>query len=213
MTIKHRSVLMSVVTLVLSLSLAAGGTYALFSDGVTLTTHLQAGTLDITLTRTHLTTVLLDGETGLLVKTQDESDVDFSDPSEQNVFGISDETRLVPGCSYAAELQITNNADVAFGYWLEIVIDDAKGLDLADQLSVTVITANGKAESPLNACLGLIGTQTQPIGVLAKTESETFTVCVAFLDLGGEQNNAAKSQNLHFDVVVHAVHSTTAPTT
>jgi len=62
-TTKKRSVLLSVMTLVLCLALVAGGTYALFSDQVTLTNHLEAGTLDITLTRTKLVTKSLDNET------------------------------------------------------------------------------------------------------------------------------------------------------
>ena len=66
MTKKKRTILLSVMTAVLCLALVAGGTYALFSDQVTLTNHLEAGKLDITLTRTYLKTKSLNSQTGYL---------------------------------------------------------------------------------------------------------------------------------------------------
>ena len=218
MTKKKRSVLLSVLTFVLCLALVAGGTYALFSDKVTLKNHLQAGTLDITLTRTNLTTTSLSPDTGFLVETENPKDIDFSEPADlndpnaenKNVFDITDKTLIVPGCTYTAEMQITNNSDVAFGYWLEIVFDDKADLALADQLNVTVTTASGTTEKALSAIAGTIGTETAPLGVLAKTGSTLFTISVEFLDLKDGANNAAKSQALDFDVIVHAVQIPTA---
>ena len=220
MTKKNRSVLMSVMTLVLCLALAASGTYALFSDRVVLTNHLEAGTLDITLTRTNLVTKSLNAETGFLVGTEKSKDIDFSKPADpndpnaenKNVFDITEETLIVPGCMYSAEMQIANNSDVAFGYWLEIVFDDAEHLALADQLNVTVTTAIGTTEANLSESAGFIGAETAPVGILAKTGSELFTISVEFLDLAGRVNNAAKNQSVEFDVIVHAVQITTAPT-
>ena len=51
MTKRKRSVLLSILTLVLCLSVVAAGTYALFTDDVTFEEHLNAGSLDITLIR------------------------------------------------------------------------------------------------------------------------------------------------------------------
>ena len=208
------------MTLVLCLALAAGGTYALFSDRVTLTNHLEAGTLDITLTRTNLVTTSLNADTGFLVRTENSKDIDFSKPADpndpnaenKNVFDITDGMLTVPGCWYSAEMQIANNSDVAFGYWLEIVFDDTADLALAEQLKVTVTTVDGTTEAKLSESAGLIGAEADPIGVLAKTGSELFTISVEFLDLQDGANNAAKGQSVSFDVIVHAVQITTAPT-
>lgn len=212
MTSKKRSVLLSVLTITLSLALVAGGTYALFTDQVTLTNHLRAGTLDITLERTNLVSLSLDSETGFLVGRENPTDEDFSNAdSKKNVFDMTDQTLIVPGCWYSAEMRITNNSDVAFGYWLEIVFDDKEDLEIADQLKVTVTTVNGTTETELSKSNGLIGSETAPIATLAKTGSQLFTVRVEFSDLDDEINNSAKSQAVKFDVIVHAVQITTAP--
>ena len=207
-----RSVLLSVLTIMLSFALIAGGTYALFSDKVSLTNHLQAGTLDITLERTNLVSLSLDQQTGFLVGRENPNDEDFSNAdSSKNVFDFTDKTLIVPGCWYTAEMRISNNSDVAFGYWLEIVFDDKEDLAIADQLKVTVTTVGGKTEAMLSESNGLIGSEAAPIGILAKTGSQLFTVRVEFRDLDDEVNNSAKSQAVKFDVIVHAVQATTAP--
>ena len=205
-----RSILMSVMMAVLCVALVAGGSYALFSETVTMTNHLHAGTMDITLTRTELVTVSLDPSTGLLVKTRDAEKVNFSDPTARSVFDITDQTLLVPGSFYQAEMQIANHSDVAFGYWIEIVFDDTDMPVFADQLRVTVTTAAGTTEALLSESAGTIGNAGAPIGVLDKTQQAYFTVSVEFLDITGA-NDVAKSQNLYFDVIVHAVQSATLP--
>ena len=210
MTKKKRSVLMAVLTCVLCLALAAGGTYALFSDRVTLTNHLEAGTLNITLTRTYLSTTSLNKDTGFLVKTESPDDVSFTDPTGKNIFDITDETLIVPGCSYFAEMKISNKSDVAFGYWLEIIYDNTPYVALADQLNVKIVTADGKTvEKRLDQLNGIIGGENNPIGTLAKGGEALFTVSVEFLDLENHVNNDAKGQQLSFDLVVHAVQVTT----
>ena len=210
---KKRSVLLSALTLMLCLALVASGTYALFSDQVTLKNHLQAGTLDITLIRTNLKTLSLDNTTGFLVETENAEDVDFSAPTTRNVFDITDETLVVPGCVYNAEMQIKNNSDVAFGYWLEIVFDDTVDLTLAEQLKITVTTVDGNKSisGMLDQNKGLIGAEADPIGILAKTGSALFTVSVEFCNLDHSVNNNAKLTSFEFDIIVHAVQITTAP--
>ena len=204
---------MAVITLVLCLALIAGGTYALFTDEVALKNHLQAGTLDITLYRTHLVTKSLDPATGFLVNTEDPEDINFSDKTDRNVFDLTSETLIAPACMYSAEMQITNNSDVAFGYWLQILFDDAADYALADQLKVTVTTPTKGTISvgSLSETAGLIGAEGSPIEILAKTGVTYFTITVEFEDLDHSVNNNAKSQALDFDVVVHAVQITTAP--
>lgn len=221
MTKRKRSVLLAVLTLMLCLALVAGGTYALFSDKVILNNHLQAGTMDITLMRTNLKTKSLNSATGFLVETENPEDIDFSKPYDpndpnaknKNVFDITDETLIVPACMYSAEMQLTNNTDVAFGYWLEIVFDDKVDLTLAEQLKITVKTVddNKSISKMLKDSAGLIGAEDDPIGILAKTGSALFTITVEFCDLDHSVNNNAKNTSFDFDVVVHAVQVTTAP--
>ncbi len=207
---KKMSLLMSVMTLALCLALVAGGTYALFSDQVTLKNHLEAGTLDITLTRTNLVTTSLNTQTGFLVKTESPDNVDFSGPTNKNVFDITDGMLIVPGCAYTAEMQIANNSDVAFGYWMEIVFDNTLDLTLAEQLKITVTTVKGTTTGMLNTSTGLIGNEDQPVGVLAKGGNALFTITVEFCDLDDSVNESAKGKSFNFDVMVHAV-QVTAP--
>ena len=208
MTKKRRSVLMSAVTLMLCLALVAGGTYALFSDQVTLTTHLKAGTLDITLQRTNLIARTLDNNTGFLVSKTSTEVVDFSMPTDRNVFDLDHTDKIVPGCAYYATLEITNNTDVAFVYWVEIINRNADdNLALADQLRVSVKVEDGDKISERLSDGLKVGSEAQPIGTIAKTGSQSFVVSLEFLDL--PINNAAKNQSLNFDVVVHAVQALT----
>lgn len=220
MTKKKRSVLLSVLTLVLALSLIASGTYALFSDSVKLENHLEAGTLDITLTRTNLLTQSLNTTTGFLVKTENAEDIDFSEPADpndpnaknKNVFDITGDTLIVPDCWYTAEMQIKNNSDVAFGYWLEIVFEDGVDLTLADQIQLTVVTVEGTQSKTLSQSKGEIGAKDDHIGTLAKGAEQLFTVTVAFNNLDESVNNTAMSKAMDFDIIVHAVQVTKAPT-
>ena len=221
MTKSKRSVLLAVLTLMLCLALVAGGTYALFTDQVTLDNHLQAGTMDITLKRTKLTKLDLDATTGFLKGSVNEEEIDFSEPYDpndpnaknENVFDITDGALIVPGCWYTADMKITNNSDVAFGYWLEIVFDEKVDLTLAKQLKITVKTADQSKSitKMLDESAGLIGAEDDPIEVLPKTGSALFTVTVEFVDLDDGANNVAKAKSFDFDVIVHAVQVTTAP--
>lgn len=199
---------MSAVTFMLCLALVAGGTYALFSDQVTLTTHLKAGTMDITLERTNLVTTALDGKTGFLVEEEDGELVDFSNPNDRNVFDLEENDKIVPGCSYDASMKITNNTDVAFAYWIEIVNRSSEELVLGDQVVVKVVREGYTAVVKINEGLS-IGSQAKPIGVLAKTDFDEFNVVLEFLDL--TTNNAAQNQSIDFDIVVHAVQVVDVP--
>ena len=223
MTKKKRSVLLAVLTLVLCVALVAAGTYALFSDKVTLGNHLQAGTLDITLIRTKLVTESLDPSTGFIVHKENTERIDFSTPwdpehpelKNENVFDMVEGLLIAPGCSYSAEMQIINNSDVAFGYWIQIDFDDEADLALANQLKITIETVDSQKSIDgkiLSESKGLIGSEKSPIGVLSKTAEgklQEFTVTVEFAD--SKANNDAKNAAFDFDLIVHAVQVTTAP--
>ena len=132
---RSRVLLISCAVILICLAVVLGVTYGLFSDTETLNHHLKAGNMDITLFRTHLVTTSLDQTTGFLVKTEDPADVDFSNTTK-NVFSMSDSSLIVPGSEYSAEMQISNNSDTAFAYWIEIRFDDKDDLAIADQIEV-----------------------------------------------------------------------------
>jgi len=196
----------------LCLALVAVGTYALFSDQVTLENHLQAGTLDVTLTRTSLKTKTLDDTTGFLVDNPvNDEDVDFSKPTTRNVFDLETGDLIVPQSSYLAEMKIENNSDVAFKYWIEVVLKDSTDPAFAEQLDVKVTTEKMPQGTSATLSAGLkVGSEQTPIGTLAKGTSQTFTISVTFVD-DNNVNNDAMNDELNFDIVVHAVQETEDP--
>ena len=211
MTKRKRSVLMSFTTMMLCLALVVGGSYALFSDQVALTTHLKAGTLDITLERTKLVARSLDRTTGYLTDTKSDELVDFSRPNTRNVFDIESTDKIVPCCHYTATMKITNKTDVAFAYWVQVINRTTGEITpaLAEQLKVTVTTKDGTVIEGTVIDGLQVGSATDPINVLAIGDYESFDVSLEFLDL--ENNNLAKNQSLNFDIVVHAIQVTDAP--
>ena len=141
MTRRNRSVLLSVLVLVLCLALIAGGSYALFTDEITLDQHLQAGTLKATLIRTELVTKELDDK-GFLVSNENDPDkrrINFTEATTENAFGIESTDKIVPGSKYVAKFELSNTGDTAFGYWIEIGCTDKEdGENLAKQVKITV---------------------------------------------------------------------------
>ena len=63
---KMRTLLLACVTILLCVTMIAGGTYALFTDEVRLSNHLIAGDMDITLERIALNGKTLNNTTGFL---------------------------------------------------------------------------------------------------------------------------------------------------
>lgn len=220
-TNRKRSLLVSSAVILLCLTVIVGMTFALFTDTVEVENHLQAGDLNITLERTKLETYSIDSTTGYLKSTTDNTVVDFSNPTGKNVFDLTTDSKIVPCSSYTATMRISNNtanSDVAYDYWIEIKLDVAgltaeeiEALKLDEQLMITV--ASEELTEPLSNLLseGLnVGSSTAPIGTLTLGDSDTFTVKMEFVD--GANNNAAKTQDLTFDLIVHAVQRTEAPT-
>ena len=215
-----RALLVSSSVILLCTAIVIGITFALFTDSVNVNNHLKAGDMNITLTRTKLVTYSLDGQTGYLRETEDSTRIDFSDPTDRNVFDIEDGARIVPCSYYEATMEVANSkatSDTAFAYWIEIKLDTTQlteeqlgTLKLDEQMKITVVSNAGTIERTLDQGL-IIGSKDDPIGILETNTSDTFDVKVEFLDL--PDNNAAKSQNLKFDLVVYAVQMITAPET
>ena len=213
MSRRKRSILMSVMTMMLCLTLVAGGTYALFTDEASLSTHLEAGKLDITLKRTYLESMVLNDSTGFLDEVTDNRIIDFSNTSPENVFGITDETLIVPCTSFTATMQIENHSDVAFGYWVEVKLDtkasDLTSDILARQLIIRIDLGGGVYyEQKLSD--GLTVGEGTYIDVLAIGETDEFKVTMTFID-DSSVNNSAMNKNVDFDIVVHAVQVVSEP--
>ena len=203
-TNRKRTLLVSGSVVLLCLTVITGMTFALFSDEEVVNNHLKAGDLDITLTRTKLTSTYLT-ERGFLDTVTDETDKDFTNGTDENVFAL-DGAVIVPQSKYIAEMQVSNNSDVAFGYWVEIVYTGKANIELSEQIDITVNTEQSKR---LNQGL-MVGSASEPIAVLGVGDASTFTVTVEFLDLANDINNRAQGDDVTFDLVVHAVQYTGA---
>ena len=225
-TNRKRALIISAAVILLCMTVIVGMSWALFTDTKSVSNHLQAGDLTITLERTELVKRTLNASGYLVDSEPDKSVVDFTNNPNENVFGLTTDgegnvtEKIVPGSKFTATMQIENHSDVAFGYWIEIVCKDkTQGEDLAKQLKVTV-TTDADASRFVGDGLVVKGAGDGFIEQLAIGETGTFTVTVEFLDsfieengLGYYDNDKAQNEELKFDLVVHAVQATTAPTT
>lgn len=211
-TNRKRALLVSSSVILLCMTIIVGMTWALFTDTQKVTNHLQAGDLSITLKRTELTKTTLNAQGKLVTSDPDTTTKNFSNPTDENVFGIVEGEKIVPGTKYVAKMQVENHSDVAFGYWIEIVCTDkTNGADLAKQLKVTVNTGSD-ASASVNDGL-TVGSSSNYVGELIIGATAEFTVTVEFLDSFVAENNIdhndlAQGENLSFDLVVHAVQAT-----
>lgn len=180
------------IAVALCISLMAVGTYALFSETITVSGHLQSGKLDATLSRVKLVKNDLNDE-GFLETTTDNNIV--PDSMLDNVFGLSSTDKIAPECSYAATMRITNNGDVAFGYYIKLDVTEGASTQLLQQLVVEV-KANGQT-----IAVGAAFTSA-PIGVVAAGKYADFTVTVKFAN--NANNNNAENQKVAFDLTVYA---------
>ena len=216
---KRKRILLSSCSVILAcMAVIIGMTWALFTDSLSIKNHLQAGDLAISLRRTNLEYCVLDS-TGKLAVTKIEDDLDFTESSKNNVFGIDAENMLiVPQSYFTAEMELVNGANgkknsIAFTYEVAIKLtSDAN--DLSGQLKVTVKGADGKENTVI-----LDQSKDKEVvlykGEMLKTaEAQTFTVKVEFLNDADEttiNNNLAQGQFAEFDLIVTATQST-APT-
>ena len=206
-TNRSRAMIVSSSIILICLTVLVGMTVALFTDQEVVGNHLRAGDLNITLERTKLTSTYLTnlGELDTIVNDEVK---DFTRNVKDNVFDLNGAV-IVPQSKYTAEMRITNGSerapsDVDFAYWIEIVYNGESDVPLAEQINVTV---NTEASKRLNEGL-TVGSESDPIGVLAVGESADFTVTIEFLDLDIAVNNEAQGNDLKFDLVVHAVQYT-----
>lgn len=198
---KMHGMIMACATMMVCLILVVVGTFALFSDNATIHGHLEAGNLEITLKRTKLESHKL-SETGYFETVTNDKVVDFTNPSEDNIFDLGENDFVVPGSYYEATLEISNLSTVAFEYWLEIVISEGADTELAKQLEIEV-KANDKTATATAKDGLVVGSKAEPISSVGVNEKQTFTVKVSFNDL--DANNDAQNQKIKFDLLVSGV--------
>lgn len=217
---KKRALLISCSVIMICVCIIAGMSYALFTDSVSVKNHLKAGNLDVTLKRTNLEYSVLDSE-GVLGVTTVTEDLDLTESSSNNVFGIdSTDIYIVPGSYFDADLEINNEGNTAFTYSISIkMIGEAN--DLADQLKVTVTRPDGSSTTKMLS--ELAGGMSVETGRMTAGEAaQKFSVRVEFIDdveyngsLSPEasasdrmNNNDAQAKTAVFDLVVTAVQAT-----
>lgn len=209
-----RAVFLSMVAIVLCALLLVTGSYALFTDSVSIKNHLQAGTMKVQLWRVGLQNKMLNDNGVLEPQTPNTTPVNFTEATNENVFGLVDGDTIVPETELKATMELRNANTVAFNYYITIAptkIDATTESDATfwSQLEVSVV-ANGVTYGDADVVNGVlcIGSATSPLGpVYAGTETQPttaqFDVNVKFKDLSN--NNDAQGKKVAFDLVVYAV--------
>ncbi len=213
---KLRTLLSAAMLSMAGAGLLVGGTYALFTDSVSIGNHLEAGNLNISLLRTSYSKTTLDSD-GYLSTVTDSTEVDFSEETEENIFALEEDEYVVPGSSFLANLKLVNGkkdgdnyvpSSVAFSYNVKIVVSEDSNSDFISQLTVTVKKGE---EQVANKKLSEFGIDAILSGKMTKNDaSAEFSVKVAFDDLDPEKNNKAQDKKASFDLKVEAIQLTSA---
>lgn len=213
---RPKAIILSLVVIVLCMLLIVGGTFALFTDKVALSNHLQAGTLKITLIRTAHSYKILDNKGYLATTAVDNETKNVEDEDFVNAFDLPSGALIAPQSELSATFKIQNKDTVAFNYSVELIVKDSAGeiLEIADftelnrQLKLELIDAsgntvsrNGDTNSPANS-ITVSGADVVEVGGF-----ETFTVKLTFID-DTTINNLAQDKNAYFDIVVSATQAT-----
>lgn len=182
-----------------------GMTYALFTDRVSVESHLKAGNLNVTLTRTALRYNTLNAD-GVLTETIVNDPLPLNGTVSGNVFGIdSEDVRIVPGSYFEATLEITNDGNTTFDY--TVTVQQLRESNaLAEQLQVTVTHADGT--QTVRKLSTLSQGLTVETGRMQVGENvQRFSVRVDFID-DTNVNSDAQELTAAFDLIVEAVQAT-----
>lgn len=207
-----KKLVLAMLSIMLCMTTVVVGTFALFTDNVKVTNHLQSGTLEVTLERESATRLILDTDGYLVEKSVGAQD--FSGATGENLFGLEGGDKIVPGSELTANMKISNNSTVAFGYYVKVVLstDDGKVSDdiLAKQLKITI---NGDRVMSAKLSDGLVvGGEDDFIASVGVGESKTFSVKVEFVNDATDtsiNNNDAMAREVYVDFIVCAVQQLT----
>ena len=196
----NRIFLVSCVTILLCLALLLSTLYSMYVGGNNFVNHLKSGDLEITLIRTELTGKVY-GSDGEMHEYSNTERVDFSDPTEQNLFDLTEGTYFVPGMEYKASLAVENNSDVVFGYYVEILVSDDSSDALCQQLEVVISSGDKQVSGKLSDLF--LGSENDYVSIVELGTSSSFIVEIYFVD-DSSVNNDVMNEKVYFDLVVHA---------
>ncbi len=202
---RMRTLAISMIVLCISCTVIVGGTFALFSDTDTVSNHLVAGNLDISLDRIGYTEYVLGEDGTMVLKNADTAPVDLVE-NDDKLFSM---VNAVPSSYYEATMQVTNNGSTAFDYGVSIIWNtdgkaSAQQMAFAKQIRITVSSdkINNEAHT-VSFMLADCATNSVPLGYMLKgANPESFTIKAEFID--SEDNNAAMLATLDFDMQVYA---------
>ncbi len=200
---KKRIVAVLLVLVICCFAFTVGATYALLDEMIPMRSHLTAGSLKVTLVRQRLTTVNID-DSGVLKSIVDEADKDFTADTQENIFGLADGMTVVPGSSFTAEMNIKNDGDVAFFYYVEVYFNAiVSDTTFASMLKLTAESEKNVRQETLIRDGLTLGDDGTGLGTVEAGGEENFTVRLEFLS--DENNNKAEGKFVLFDLRVHAV--------
>ena len=215
MTKRMKTLMLSGMTIVLCVMIMVAGSFALFTQNSKSTAHLIAGELNAKLERVALTTTKLNSK-GYLVteeeQTAQDTPVDFTGETTDNVFGLGTDELVVPCTVLSATMKLSNDGDVAFGYYVAITAQDGnETTELAKQMKVTVTDASGNELVPSQYLSdGLtLGGENDYFAVVETNQTATFTVTLTFENR--TDNNKAQNAETVFDLLVYATQVTEDP--
>ncbi len=188
-----------VALLIVAVTLA-GATYSLFNDEAQTVNRVQAGTLEIGLSRVRYEALGLDEEGYLTAKTTDDTVVDLLAESAGEAFTVEG---AVPGMWKETTLKVDGSkATVAFTYSVKLIIgelSDAAAQALSEQVEITVTDSAEKSTSfSLDECAD----NTVELGIIEAGGSAEFKIKAEFAN--DINNNAAKNAEVVFDLIVTA---------
>ena len=199
---KERKVfLVSSITILLCFIVLMSALYVYFANQKGLVHHLSSGDLEATLVRTNLIGNVY-GSDGMFHEYSNSERIDFSQPSDKNLLDLDKDSLFVPGTEYNATLVVENNADVVFGYYIEVIVDDESSKEFCEQLQITISSGDKKVQGKLSTLL--LGSETDYVSIVEVGSSSTFNIEISFID-DSNINNNVMAQNAYFDLVVHAV--------
>lgn len=192
----------SMATTMVALVVLVVGSYSLFTGDLKLKNHLEAGELKLELYRTGLTWNEINDE-GFLEEYEDDELINVKDL--ENIFDSSttNSKYFIPGSYYEANMRLVNAGDVAFDYYIEIILKGEVN-KLSEQLEITFIMNDTVITKKLSEGL-LLGSSAEPIGQSLTEGILDFKLKIEFIN--GNNNNEAQSLDADFDFIVYAVQS------
>lgn len=211
---RNRILLLSSSVVMLCLCLVIGATYALFTDSATVSsTHIQAGTLDVTLFRHYAAYTVLNSDGTLTTKTASADTTDFTTGNASNFFGLNGQTlNMVPGASASAVFTLGNNGTTAFNYTIAVVGDvTTDNTALSKQIAVTIyncVENGGQYTRGTQIATGTLNSAIEIKDAMNAGGSKLMWIDVVFVDNGTNNEIRQDGKSIDFDISIYAIQKT-----